>query len=355
MQYLSHLATNVCLQPLCILTNILPFFSHVESKASQKALDKFLKLRKVRSKCRKITTKANKGKLKRLIKIEQENAGIKPRTLKQEIATRFTATHIMLRSFINDPSEKMNDEVDKEAGWKNFSAVNAAMMKTSMKKEKLDKLKLTRDDLNVMANILPTLDVLEEGVRLLGGEKFYTGSVVLPFLKKFLVFLDGDEDDVMYVRNFKDKLQKEMIKRCKENLNFELLAKASFCDIRYSHLKFLETLVNFGITDMSKKQVVAEIKLELQLLKLQDNGEKEYASEVSLEPPKKKKKRFMDDEDEDEEDDRRNTRSVDEELDNYLKETNLKSSGDPASWLRVKEENYPTISKLARKYLAVQV
>ena len=75
----------------------------------------------------------------------------------------------------------------------------------------------------------------------------------------------------------------------------------------------------------------------------------------SLWSPPKKKKRFMDDEDEDEEDDRRNTRSVDEELDSYLKETNLKSSGDPASWLRVKEKSYPTISKLARKYLAVQV
>ena len=56
------------------------------------------------------------------------------------------------------------------------------------------------------------------------------------------VFLDGDKDDPVYLRKFKRKLQGELQTRCTDNLNTELSALASFCDMRYSHLKFLDVL-----------------------------------------------------------------------------------------------------------------
>ena len=69
---------------------------------------------------------------------------------------------------------------------------------------------------------MQTLQILEEGITRIGGEKYSTGSIVLPFLTQFLVFLKGDEDDPMYVRKFKKKLKAEMIVRCRDNLNIEL-------------------------------------------------------------------------------------------------------------------------------------
>ena len=321
-------------------------FSHIQSKASSKALNSSKKLRQVRKKLRKITTKANKGKLKRAIQREQGKAGVKLRSVKQEISTRFTSTQIMFRSFVNDPNEKTNDSVDKEAAKKNFDAINAAM-KPLMKKETFEKLKLDNSDLNVVANILPTLDILEEGISLIGGERYFTASLVLPFLKKFLVFLEGDEDDVIYVREFKLKMKEEMVRRCKENLNVEVLAKASFCDIRYNQLKFMDSLVTFGVTKLTKESIMERIKVELELL--HDENSREVC--VSKEPPRKKKKSFLDDDDNIASD---GVRTVDQEMTEYLNEPCLKASGDPSSWLKTKQHSYPTISRMAKKFLAVQ-
>ena len=61
------------------------------------------------------------------------------------------------------------------------------------------KQKLERSDIKVAMNVLPLLDILEEGIRLLGGELYATGSVVLPFLSKFLDALEPEEEDVIYV------------------------------------------------------------------------------------------------------------------------------------------------------------
>ena len=85
-------------------------FAHIESKASQKALDSSKVLKKVLKKLRKISTKSNKSpKFKRSIKKEQIERRLQSITLKQEIATRFTSTKIMFNSFL--PSNK-DEEID---------------------------------------------------------------------------------------------------------------------------------------------------------------------------------------------------------------------------------------------------
>ena len=45
---------------------------------------------------------------------------------------------------------------------------------------------------------------------------------------------------------------------------------------------------------------------------------------------------------------------VSKELENYLKERKLKVDEDPFAWWRNRRDEYPLMSKLARKYLAVQ-
>ena len=251
-------------------------------------------LKKVQ-KLRKISSKSNKSpKFKRFIKKEQIKREIQVKSLKQEVATRFTSTKIMFDSFL--PS-KQDEDIDPEQAKANIAAINAAL-KSCLAAKKFKLLEVTKKDMDIVMNILPTLKILEEGITKIGGEKYSTGSLVLPFLTKFLVFLDGDEEDQMYVRMFKKDLQREMITRCKDNLNIEVLALASFCDMRYSHLKFLDILKKFKVTCLTKEDIVEQFQREMEMThkddEVEDTGE-----------PKKKKMRwsFLDD-DEDDEDDR---------------------------------------------------
>ena len=166
-----------------------------------------------------------------------------------------------------------------------------------MSKKDYKSLEIQKKDTDVIIKTLPTLRILEEGITRIGGEKYSTGSLVLPFLSKFLEFLEGEEEDVVYVRKFKKKLQSELITRCRDNLNFEQLALSSFCDMRYSNLKFIEVLERFLVCSLSKEDVVASFRAEMETM----HGEDEEDNEISLEPKKKKtRKSFLDDDEDDE-------------------------------------------------------
>ena len=54
-----------------------------------------------------------------------------------------------------------------------------------------------------MFTFVQVLDVLEEGITLLGGQKYATGSVVLPFLKKIMKDLEPSEDEPLNIAKFK--------------------------------------------------------------------------------------------------------------------------------------------------------
>ena len=321
-------------------------FAHIESKACQKALKRSKSLELVRKKLRKISRKSNKSpKFKRNVKKEQKNRQIKVIAIKQEVVTRFTSTKIMFDSFL--PSEAGEEIVPDEAK-KNIEAINAAM-KGCLPAKEYKKLEITEKDTAMILNTLPTLKILEEGITKLGGEKFSTGSIVLTFLSRFLVFLDGDEEDPTYLRTFKKKLQKEMIKRCHDNLNIKVLALSSFCDMRYSRLKFLDTLQKYKVTKITKEDIVNEFKTELEMLN-NDHMEQD------MEPKQKKVKKmksFLDDDD-DEGDENSDGRSAASQLESYMKEVPIKSRECPGPLWRLNQTKYPDIARLARKYLAVQ-
>ena len=190
-------------------------------------------MEKVRKKLRKISRKSNKSpKFKRLVKKEQTERQIQVVTLKQEVPTRFTSTKIMMDSFL--PS-KPGEEIVPDESKQNIEAINSALKKYLPAKQ-YKELEISEKDTGIMLNTLPTLRILEEGITKLGGEKYSTGSVVLTFLARFLVFLDGDEDDPIYLRTFKH-----------DNLNVRFLSLSSLCDMRYSKLKFLETLKKYKV------------------------------------------------------------------------------------------------------------
>ena len=202
------------------------FFAHIESIACKKALNNQKTLKMMRLKLRKIAKKANKScNFKYAVEKQQRLKGLKVRTLKQEVKTRFTATHTMVRSILNDPNEKKDEEMDMEKVRLNIEAINQAMIDSKFKKEELTKLTIKEDDVRKMKELVNILDVLEVGITLIGGEKFATGSAVLPFLNKFLKLLEDDETDSVYISSFKRSLKTELESRCEVNLNKKVLAK----------------------------------------------------------------------------------------------------------------------------------
>ena len=118
------------------------FFSHNESKASQKALDSTIRLKNIRRKLRKIAKKSNKSsKFKALIQKEQLGRGLRVLTIKQEILTRFTCTYDMFRSILNDPNDGKNESADREKIDLNIEAINVSM-KNFFRRKNMISLKL---------------------------------------------------------------------------------------------------------------------------------------------------------------------------------------------------------------------
>ena len=179
---------------------------------------------------------------------------------------------------------------------------------------------------------------------MLGGGKYSTGSVVLPFLNKLKRVLEVTEDDPVYIAKFKRDLGLDLERRCDANLNEELLRKASFFDKRYWSLKFL--------SEEERVTVLEEIRLELKDLEEKAKTQQllEVHDEVNQNPPKKRRLLgSLSDSDDEEE-----VQNAEAELASYQAERKLKGDGCPFSWWRDRRGSYPLMSRLARKYLSVQ-
>ena len=174
------------------------------------------------------------------------------------------------------------------------------------------------------------IDTLEEGITMLGGEKYSTGSCVLPFLKKMEKDLEYKEDDPVFISKFKTELWSDLEKRCLENLNQRLLAKAAFFDKRFSNL----------MKQADLDEVMAEVKV------VEENSKRQQLArqdEVNENPPPQKKRRLLgaglsDDEEEEME-------NAKAEMASYQAERRLKSTGCPFGWWRDRRESYPILSR----------
>ena len=184
---------------------------------------------------------------------------------------------------------------------------------------------------------------MEEGITLLGGQKYSTGSVVLPFLQKMKKDLEPLEDEPLNIVRFKRDLAADLEERCEQNLDKNLLSKASFFDKRFSQLKFLAE-------EDEREKILEEIEEELVEVEQSLNMNRNQVEvDQNLNPAKKRRRLGAGLSDEEEE-----PQGAKAEMQAYKAERRLKTDGCPLGWWRERKDNYPLLSKLARKYLAVQ-
>ena len=177
----------------------------------------------------------------------------------------------------------------------------------------------------------------------MGGQKYSTGSVVLPFLQKMKKDLEPLEDEPLNIVRFKRDLAADLEERCEQNLDKNLLSKASFFDKRFSQLKFLAE-------EDEREKILEEIEEELVEVEQSLNMNRNQVEvDQNLNPAKKRRRLGAGLSDEEEE-----PQGAKAEMQAYKAERRLKTDGCPLGWWRERKDNYPLLSKLARKYLAVQ-
>ena len=103
----------------------------------------------------------------------------------------------MLRSFLNE--KQVNINVDKEKARVSFSAINDAVAECTKDKNEINKFKLDDEDLDIMVELVQVLDLLVNGISYLGGEKYVTSSLVLPYMEKLYALLIPKSSDRKYL------------------------------------------------------------------------------------------------------------------------------------------------------------
>lgn len=320
-------------------------FAHIESKSCQvvmKEQEVFLPLMK---KLKKIAKKSSKShKFKYAVQNEQKKRNLQLLVLKQSVPTRFTADWTMARSFLH--MGKHSEEVSDEEMQLNFQAINAAMKCGAFTKVELKARFLTEEDRIKLKELVKLLDVLEEGITLMGGEKFSTSSCVLPFVNMLEKLLERDHLMPSYINNFKKDLWKDLRTRFAKNLNVGMLRKASFLDKRYTKLKFLD--------EADRKEVIAEVLEELKVMQDKARSDaKRKAEEAAQAGPaaKKPRARFLgrgllnQDSDEEEEEEEYYGTQAERELNNFQAEGKVPDDFSPFDWWRARAAAFPLLSR----------
>ena len=312
--------------------------AHIQSKCMEKAVNAVGCISLLRKKLRKLARLNKFPKFKYAFQEAQKSRNLPRRKVLQEVKTRFTSTLTMCHSVMSFDPDKTKEEIATKAKL-NVEAINDALKQVGTKKAK--KMILKDSDVDKIVAMSEVLEPICNMLTMLGGEKYVTGSIVLPYLKKVVSLVRIEETDPKFIVEFKSFIIKDFLQRCRDNLNFDLLKKATFLDARFKSLKSLE--------QTQRDEVREEIKVELKALKVPGDAPKETPDGDPRKKSKKSTKMSLESDDEDDD------LSLEKELENYVNEPKLNEDSDPLLdfWKR-KESIYPRLSVLARKYLCIQ-
>ena len=170
-------------------------------------------------------------KFKYALEEAQKTKGLPNRKVLQEVKTRFTSTLTMFHSVMSFDHKKSSEENLKKAK-DNMDAINSALKQVNTKKAK--KLILSNIDIEMIVAAAKVLKPICDMLTMLGGDKYVTGSIVLPYMKKVIYLSRVEETDPNFIVELKRFIIRDFLKRCKENINFDLLKKATFLNPRSS-------------------------------------------------------------------------------------------------------------------------
>jgi len=221
--------------------------SHILHSSVNAETTKEETVNKIILKQRKITTKHNKlYVVKYGLQEAQAKLLIHQRPLLQDVVNRWGSTRVSTESILDHKDDKKEHLVsdvfgNQLQGFLNAQAINAALRKYNFKKkEKLQDFLLTRLDMLRVEALHSFLAKFDMYSTTLGGNKFVTGSIVMPILKSIQKHLKASDEEPTYISNMKNIILQDIKDRTAKNLNHEFLAKASALDPRFKKLKFVD-------------------------------------------------------------------------------------------------------------------
>ena len=317
--------------------------AHIFHSSTSKGLKGVKVVDSTIKKMRKVAQKHNKSCVfRKFVRAEQVKADLKPRIIIQDIESRWGSTKASSDSYLNH-----RDDADKPR-FSNLKAINSALIKLKDKarvrkeKDKIAELIFTEDEMLIVENLNSFLTKLDVFATKLGGSKFVTSSIVVPVLKGLQQHLEPSLNDVSYIAELKNVMLTDIRQRITDNVNLEVMFKATALDVRYKRLKM--------IPKNQRPSVYNNLKDEMQglLLAQQLRASNEDRRDESNNKKQKLSDFYESESDEEEED----NNSVNREMERYLSEAEDRE-GDTLQFWRDREASYPLLSKLARKYLCI--
>ena len=316
--------------------------AHIQSKTMQKAVDSVGCISVLRKKLRKLAKIAKFPKFKYALEKAQKSKKLPKRKVLQEVKTRFTSTLTMFHSVMSYDKESTKEDIMEKAKL-NIKAINDALGEVGTKKAK--KLKISDTEIDIIVATAKVLEPICEMLTMLGGDKYVTGGIVLPYMKKIVYLTKVENTDPQFIGDLKRFINQDFLQRCRENLDFDLLKRATFLDGRFKAMKSIEPIQRESL----KGDILVEMEAIAVNLPVQEQPQ--------LEDPRNRPKKKMSLESDSDEDDDTSTQnlSVKKEFENYINEPKLQEDSDPLlDFWKLKESQYPRLSVLARKYLIVQ-
>lgn len=215
----------------------------------------------------------------------------------------------------------------------------------------------TWQDIEVLESLEAALGTLSGFTDMLSAENFVTVSAILPVIHHILKndVLEVADDDTQLTKDIKTRILGYLEQKYDDFEVCELLNAATFLDPRFV-TEYIPTSVEVAAT----KDRLAREGTELRSATLSvhsDQTEQQENDDTSGEPPPKKRKLGSWLKAARREQESSSTKSPEElmmdEIEIYSKITKPDADSNPLDWWKVHGSSYPTLAKLAKKYLCI--
>ena len=268
----------------------------------------------------------------------------------QDVVTRWNSTFDMIERLLEQTA-----------------ALHAAAYDPVLKRS-ADKLKrnlFDHSEQSIAEQLVKILKPLKDATELLSQDEKPTMPAILPTLIKINRVLEEQDDDLLVIKDMKKKMIKNLGTRNQGELAMKTMRLASILDPRFKELRFLspddKTLIkDLLVAEAIKKEAESEndtgsVAATEEVAIKKEPGSSPVAKKIKEEPSSFD---WLEDvvyvkTEEPKEAIALSPEYIKVEVDRYLSEPSAALKDNPLMWWKFREPSYPTLAKLARKYLAI--
>ena len=209
----------------------------------------------------------------------------------------------------------------------------------------------TWQDINVLESLEAALGPLADFTDMLSAENFATVSAILPVVHHILKkeVLNLCDDDTTLIKDIKMRILEYIENKYSESEVCKPLNLATFVDPRFV-AEYIPTEIKVAVV----KDTLAKEGTEIKLSSAETQENNAGGNDAVDAPPSKRKKlgSWLKSVRQEQESIRSPEQAVKDEIEQYCKIVKPDADSNPLQWWQQHQKAYPTIAKLAKKYLS---